>query len=87
MLGLATVSENMIRMGERGRLVIPSEVRRRIGLKPGDRLILSEADGEIRLRPASASIEALRGAWGESTAGRDLADELIAERRSEAGRE
>jgi AbrB family looped-hinge helix DNA binding protein len=87
MLVGVTVSESTIRMGERGRLVIPSEVRRRVGLKPGDRLILSEMDHEIRLRPASASIEALQGAWAESTSDRDLADELIAERRSEAGRE
>lgn len=71
-------------MGDRGRLVIPGDVRRRLGLEAGDRLVLSEDEGEIRLRPLADRIKALQGAWSDIAPGRSLADELIAERRAEA---
>lgn len=36
-----------------GRVVIPQAVRRRLGLDPGTRLDIEEADGAIVLRPVS----------------------------------
>lgn len=74
-------------MGERGRLVIPGAVRRRFGLEPGDRLLLSEEGGEIRLRPLASRISDLRGAYAGLAYGGDLAEELAAERREEAAAE
>lgn len=67
--------------------MIPSEIRKRLGLKPGDRMALSEDDGELRLRSLDATIDELRGAWAHIAPGRSLVDELIAERREEAARE
>ncbi len=35
----------------KGQTTIPMSIRRRLGLKPGDRLVYDERDGEIILRP------------------------------------
>lgn len=51
-------------LDERGRVVIPKEVRDRLGLKPNQRLLVEVKDGGIVLRPASnakKSIAELRG--------------------------
>lgn len=36
-----------------GRVVIPQQVRRRLGLEPGTRLEIEEVDGSVVLRPVS----------------------------------
>ena len=77
-----------IALGERGRLVLPAQLRRRLNLHPGDRLIVSiDPDGEIRLVSAREQARRLRGLYGGLAPGRSLAGELIAERRAEAARE
>lgn len=82
------MSHTMIKMGERGRVVIPAEARRNLGLEQGDDLLLEVTDGgELHLLPLAARVERLRGAWKDLAPGRSLADELIAERREEAKRE
>ncbi len=73
-----------VKLGDRGRLVIPADVRARLGLEPGDKLSLSERDGALQLMPVAARIESLRGAWTGTAAGRALGDELLADRRAEA---
>ncbi|HMB54345.1 MAG TPA: AbrB/MazE/SpoVT family DNA-binding domain-containing protein [Thermoanaerobaculia bacterium] len=42
----------VITIDKAGRVVIPAETRRRVGLKPGTRLKLIEENHEIRLVPA-----------------------------------
>lgn len=75
-------------LGERGRLVLPAPLRRRLDLHPGDRLIASfGADGEIRLVSAREQARRLHGLYRDLAPRRSLADELIAERRAEAERE
>ena len=75
-------------LGDRGRLVLPSKLRQRLDLHPGDRLVIT-VDDEGGFRVISAREVARRG-WGlyrDLAPGRSLADELIAERREEARRE
>ena len=36
---------------EKGRIVIPSEERRKLGLRPGDKLTVSIENGAVVLRP------------------------------------
>ena len=81
------MSHKTITMGERGRLVIPADTRRRLGLSSGDRLVVDERDGELHLLPVTARIARLRGAWAEPATERVLSEELIRERRAEAERE
>ncbi len=40
-----------ITLSEKGQIVIPVELRRRYGLKKGDKLVLEERNGSIILRP------------------------------------
>jgi len=76
-------------VGDRGRLVLPSEIRAALGLEPGDRLLLStDAEGSLRLRPYRAVANQGLGLLADLAPGGDsMVDELIAERRAEARRE
>lgn len=79
--------EIAVTVGERGRLVLPSAVRRELDLKPGTHLLLStEQDGSLRLRPFRAVAEQGRGLLRELSGGSRI-DDLLAQRRSEAARE
>jgi antitoxin PrlF len=40
-----------------GRVVIPAEVRRQLGLRPGVEVVLDVADGELRIRSVQQAIE------------------------------
>ena len=71
-----------------GRLQIPARVRRELGLKDGDAVILETMQGELRVRPYRDSIARAQAVVREYIpAGVSLSDELIADRRAEAERE
>jgi AbrB family looped-hinge helix DNA binding protein len=77
-----------VRIGDRGRLVLPAQVRRRLDLHSGDRLILQmEPDGSVRMTSAAELARRFQGAFAAEEPERSLVDELIAERREEARRE
>jgi AbrB family looped-hinge helix DNA binding protein len=64
-------------MGEKGRIVVPSEVRERVGLRPGTPLVLLEApDGLVLLTRRQ-----LRDRVRREVAGTDPVGELLADRR------
>lgn len=42
----------IVRASSRGRVVIPAEIRRRLGLGKGTPFVVDEKDGTITLRPA-----------------------------------
>ena len=72
---------------EGGRLVIPAEYRKALGIKPGDEVLLNLEDGDIRIvstRQAVARAQTLLRRYIPK--GRSLSDELIKERREEAAR-
>src|SRR5712692_5884145 len=77
-----------VTMADRGRLVLPAEVRERLNINEGDRLaVILEQDGTIKLQTRAVAIRNLRGAFKHLAPGRSLVDELIAERRREAAME
>lgn len=77
-----------IQLGDRGRLVLPAEVRRRLKLRQGDELVVTvQPDGSLRLASTRQVVRETRGLYRARTGGRSLVDELIAERRAEARRE
>ena len=76
------------KLGKGGRVVIPAEYRKRLGIEPGDEIIVTFKDGEIKIttvREAGRRAQAIVRRFVPE--GRMLSDELIRERREEAGRE
>lgn len=74
-------------MAEGGRVVIPAEFRRAIGLEVGDEVIVRLEDGEVRiLTPESAIRKAQDLVRRYIPEDRSLVDELLAERRDETAR-
>jgi AbrB family looped-hinge helix DNA binding protein len=67
-------------MGDRGRLVVPAELRERLKLAPGTTLVLFETSAGVVL----CTREQLKSLIRERLADRDLVAELIADRRREA---
>ena len=75
-------------MGQGGRVVIPGEYRRRLGLRSGDEIIMHLDDEGLHLyTPAQAVARAQALVRRYVPEGRSLSDELISERREEAVRE
>jgi len=71
-----------------GRLQVPADIRRELGLKDGDAVRMEVVDGVLRVRPFKAVLEEVRAMLrAEITPGVSLVDELIADRRAEAERE
>jgi bifunctional DNA-binding transcriptional regulator/antitoxin component of YhaV-PrlF toxin-antitoxin module len=71
--------------GERGRLALPARLRRRLDVRPGDRLLaMVDAEGGLRLVSAREQARRLCGLYRDLAPGWSLADELIAERRRAA---
>lgn len=74
------------RLDERGRLVLPAELRSRLGLHAGDEVMITEeSDGVLRVESRRAAAHALIGSAGRSK--RSVANELRAERRRQAAAE
>ena len=72
-----------LHLRDRGLLVLPAEIRRRLNLRRGDQLLLTvESDGSLRLRTARQAVRETRGLYRARARHRSLVDELIAERRT-----
>ena len=83
------ISANGVRakIGLGGRVVIPAGYRRALGVKHGDEVILSLADGEVRMSTLERAIERAQALVRRYVPAEvSLADELISERRKEAAR-
>jgi AbrB family looped-hinge helix DNA binding protein len=75
----------LAKLGEGGRLVIPAEYRKALGVKTGDELVLILEDKTMRvLTPREAIKRAQAVVRSYVPEGTSLSDELIAERRKEA---
>ena len=72
-----------ITMGDRGRLVVPVEVRDRAGLVEGTKLVLLETPTGLALLTRAQ----LRARVRDDLAAVDLVNELLAERRTDANAE
>lgn len=68
-----------------GRLQLPSDVRRELGLADGDQVVMRVIDGELHIRPRRdvlRRIQAMLRPYAPSDG--SVTDELIADRRTEA---
>jgi AbrB family looped-hinge helix DNA binding protein len=82
------MSAHRTRIAEGGRLVIPAEFRRKLGLNPGDSVVIDIADGELRVRSLRAAVQRAQALVRRYIpADVNLSEELIRDRRAEAKRE
>jgi AbrB family looped-hinge helix DNA binding protein len=76
------------RIAKGGRIVIPAEFRKVLGLETGDEVILRLDGGEVRIISRKEAIRAAQALVRKKVkGGRSLVAELLAERRLEAKRE
>lgn len=69
-------------------MVIPAEIRRELGIEPGDTLMARVESGRLMLERRGEILSRLRSELREATPpGTSMVDELLAERRREARRE
>ena len=84
----ATPPVERVVIGDGGRLVIPASYRQALGVGEGDEVFLQMEEAGLRiLTPDQAVRRAQMLLRRYVSAGRSLADEIIAERRQEARRE
>jgi AbrB family looped-hinge helix DNA binding protein len=82
------MSSHRSRIAEGGRLIIPAEFRRKLGLKPGDSVVIEIVDGELRVRSLQAAVRRAQALVRRYIpADVKLSEELIRDRRAEAKRE
>lgn len=81
---MAHTRQYVVRLGPRGRLVLPAPLRHAAGLREGDELVLTYDDGVLRLATRRALARTGRGMFAHLAKGRDLVQELLHERRDEA---
>jgi AbrB family looped-hinge helix DNA binding protein len=71
-------------VGPQGRLVVPAELRRELGIEPGEILLASAEDGRLVLETRRALLRGLTRRFGATL---PSVEELLAERRREERRE
>ena len=71
-----------------GRLIVPAEFRRALGLSDGDTVVMEVDGDELHVRPIKSALRRIQRRLGRYVAtGESVADELIADRRAEAKRD
>ena len=82
------MQQSATRVDRHGRVVIPAEYRRALGLKEGDAVVLQLDDGVLHVLTRAEAIRRAQKLVARHTGGkRSLVDELTADRRAEAARE
>ena len=77
-----------VRVDSAGRVVVPSDLRQRLGIEPGNDLILSADAQGIHLQTFDQAVQAVQAAFAPyRVPGTSVVDELIREREEEARRE
>lgn len=76
-----------VNIGKQGRLVIPADLRRLLGLSEGDRLIAREEGGRLVFEKRETIERRLKARFAHIPEDLSLVDELIAERREAAKKE
>jgi len=82
---MGALNSTVVTVSSKGWVVIPSLFRRKIGLKPGMKMMVTETEGKIVLTPqAGDPVDEL---YGKLAGGESLAASLLADRLEEKGRE
>ena len=83
-----TVAFHQTRMTKEGRVLIPADLRKSLGLKEQEPLTIYAQDGEIRIVSRLQAIKQMqRRMAAHRVEGVSVVDELLRERREQAQRE
>lgn len=75
------------RLDRNGRIVIPAEVRRCLGVEPGDEVVLDVGPHEVRLSSHQAALAALKHAVREGISQPYSVQQFLKDRRRTAKQE
>ncbi len=53
--------EYVMRLTSKGQVTIPAAIRKRLGIKPNEQVAFRVEEGEVKLQPARATLEAVFG--------------------------
>ena len=82
---MGSLNSTIVTVSSKGWVVIPSLFRRQIGLKPGMKMVVTEADGKIVLTPQAG--DPVDNLYGKLADGESLTEALLADRTKEKKRE
>lgn len=76
------------KVGAKGQVVLPKELREELGIKPGDEVVFDRGDDEIVVRRARSKAEIVEGLFGALAGpGKPLTQELVESRARDRERE
>ena len=75
----------IVKTSSKGQIVIPAEIREKIGLKPGGKVLVTLSAGKVTIEPLPE--DPVDAAWGMLAGGPSLTAALRAEKRGERARE
>jgi AbrB family looped-hinge helix DNA binding protein len=84
---MAQTTPHQVRLGPQGRIVVPAELRRELGLGEGTEMAIRLDGRRLILEPRAEVLRRLRRRFAKVPDGISLADELAADRQEEARRE
>lgn len=76
-----------VRVNAQGRVVLPAEFRRVLGIEPGSEVVISLEDDRLVIETPAALLAQIQEAALAVNPSASWVDELIADRRAEARRE
>ena len=80
--------KNTACVNSKGQLVVPSNLRRRFGIKPGTRINFVEEGGRIIFQPVTKEyINSFCGIFKQKPGEKSIVQELLEERRAEKEKE
>jgi AbrB family looped-hinge helix DNA binding protein len=72
----------------KGQVVIPAKLRRKLGIKPGTRLMFDEKDNTLIVRPITeAYIDSIQGILQGNPGEKPMTQQLVEEHAAEVARE
>lgn len=80
---MAGTTSHAVTVGDRGRFVLPAEIRERHGWEPGTALVAIDTDAGLLVMSVEQGLAWMR----HRLEGRDVVSELLAERRAEAAQD
>ena len=80
--------QRLVQVAENGRMNLPADVRRALGLNGSGRVILTQDENGVMLTTADHALKRIRAlAAPFKPEGRSVVDELLADRREETSRD